>query len=234
MIIMQSTLKTKRSGATYQAKSYEEKFKAIKDVDSGTKKSVVARNLGIPLYTLSTWLKNREKIEEAVRQNLISGQRKRMRTGTFGDIEEALMKWFRNARKNNLPFNGPLLLSKAKQLADRLEIENFRGSVGWLNRFKVRHGLLFRQISGEEKTVNEVDVLSWKETVLKDILHRFHPADIYNADETALFYRMLPTKSFVERGDVCTGIKQSKERLTLLVACSMSGERLPVLVIGKS
>ena len=151
MTIMQSTLKTKCSGAAYQAKSYEEKFKAIKDVDSGTKKLVVARNLGIPLNTLSTWVKNREKIENAVCQNLISRQRKRRRTGTFEDIEEALLKWFRDARKNNLPINVSLLQSKAKQLADRLEIENFRCSVGWLNHYKARHGLLFRQISGEEK-----------------------------------------------------------------------------------
>ena len=144
------------------------------------------------------------------------------------------MSWFRDARKNNLPINGPLLTTKAKQLAEKLDVEDFKCSVGWLNRFKARHGILFRKISGEEKVVNAVALSTWKETVLRDILQRFNPIDIYNADETALFYRMLPTKSFVEKGDSCKGTKQSKERLTVLVACSMSGERLPLLVIGKS
>ena len=86
--------KTKRFGSTYQSKSYEEKYKAIKDVDNGIKKSVVANNLGIPLNTLSTWLKNRGKIEEAVYQNAVVGQRKRRRTGQFKDVEEALVHWF--------------------------------------------------------------------------------------------------------------------------------------------
>ena len=106
--------------------------------------------------------------------------------------------------------------------------------MGWLNRFKARHGILFRKISGKEKVVNDVALSSWKETVLRDTLQRLNPSDTYNADETALVYRMLPTQSFVEKGDSCKGTKQSKERLTVLVACSMSGERLPLLVIGKS
>ena len=45
---------------------------------------------------------------------------------------------------------------------------------------------------------------------------------------------MLPSKSLVEKGDSCTGVKQSEERLTFLVACSMSGIHLPLLVFGKS
>ena len=76
--------------------------------------------------------------------------------------------------------------------------------------------------------------LHGKKRFFRDILQRFNPSDIYNADEMALFYRMLRTRSFVEKGDSCKGTKQSKERLTVLVACSMSGERLPSLVIGKS
>ena len=45
---------------------------------------------------------------------------------------------------------------------------------------------------------------------------------------------MLQSKSLVEKGDSCTGVKQSKDHLTILVACSLSGECLPLLVIGKS
>ena len=71
--------KTKRFGSTYQSKSYEEKYKAIKYVDSGIKKLIVANKLGIPLNTLSTRLKNRKKIEEAVSHNAVVGQRKRQR-----------------------------------------------------------------------------------------------------------------------------------------------------------
>ena len=98
-------------------------YKAIKDVDSGSKKSIVANKVGIPLNTLSTWLKNREKIEEAVTQNAVVGQRKRQRAGQFEDVEEALLCWFRDALKNNVPINGPLVCSKAQQFSERLQVE---------------------------------------------------------------------------------------------------------------
>jgi hypothetical protein len=57
---------------------------------------------------------------------------------------------------------------------------------------------------------------------------------VFNADETALFYRILPNRSFVVKGQECRGGKQSKERLTLLLCCSASGEKLTPLIIGRS
>ena len=154
-------MSAKKSGSKYQTKTFEEKFKALKDVDSGIKKSVVAKDLGIPLSTLSTWLKNRDKIEAAVLKDGLSGGRKQRRNSRFEDVEEALL----DARKNNLPINGPLLTTKAKQLAERLDVDDFICSVGWLNRFKARHRILFRKLSGEEKVVNDVALSTWKETV---------------------------------------------------------------------
>ena len=133
-----------------------------------------------------------------------------------------------------MPISGPLVCSKAAQFSESLQVTDFKCSVGWLNRFKARHGIFFRKISGEEKAVNVADVQSWKDTVLKSILERYRPQNIYNADESASFYRMMPSRSLIEKGDSCTGVKQSKERLTILVGCSMNGERLPLLVIGKS
>ena len=135
--------KTKCFGSIYQLKLYEEKYKAIKNADSGIKKSAVANKLGIPLNTLSTWLKNREKIKEAVTQNTVVGQRKRQRVGQFEDMEEALLHWFRDTRKNNVPINGPLVCSKAQQFSEHLQVNGFKCSVGWLNRFKARHGFFF-------------------------------------------------------------------------------------------
>lgn len=51
----------------------------------------------------------------------------------------------------------------------------------------------------------------------------YEPDDIYNADETALFFKSLPDKTFTFKGEKCHGGKQSKERLTLLQCANMSG-----------
>ena len=62
----------------------------------------------------------------------------------------------------------------------------------------------------------------------------YEPRNIFNADETGLFFRALPTKSMVTKGDLCNGGKNSKDRITVLLAASATGEKLRPLVIGKS
>ncbi|XP_067686985.1 tigger transposable element-derived protein 6-like [Haliotis asinina] len=58
---------------------------------------------------------------------------------------------------------------------------------------------------------------------------------IFNADETGLFYKLVPQRTLHLKGDKCHGGKKSKERITVLTAANMSGtEKLKLLVIGKS
>ena len=69
---------------------------------------------------------------------------------------------------------------------------------------------------------------------LQDLTSGYALEDIYNADKTGLYYRALPERSMVIRGDPRKGIKTSKERVTVLLACSAAGDKLKPLVIGKS
>lgn len=63
----------------------------------------------------------------------------------------------------------------------------------------------------------------WKESNLKKILEDYSPSDIFNADETGLFYRCLPSRTLVTKGETCSGDKIPKERITLMVAANMNG-----------
>ena len=74
----------------------------------------------------------------------------------------------------------------------------------------------------------------WKETHLPTILSRYKQKDIFNADDLGLFFRALPKKTQELKGEKCTGGKHSKVRLTGMSAASVTGEKLPLLVIGKS
>ncbi|GBN80575.1 hypothetical protein AVEN_108224-1 [Araneus ventricosus] len=59
------------------------------------------------------------------------------------------------------------------------------------------------------------------------------PEKLYNSDETALFWRYVPRKTyFVPDESAPSGVKDSKERLTVL-ACSNT-HKCKLLVIGKS
>ena len=74
----------------------------------------------------------------------------------------------------------------------------------------------------------------WKQSTLQPILQCYDASDVFNADETGLFWRLLPDKTHAVRGETCVGGKKSKERITLLVCANMDGtEKLPLLAIGK-
>ena len=145
-----------------------------------------------------------------------------------------MTKWFRAARAKNIPLSGPVLKQKALKIAADLGHKEFEASTGWLTKFKDRHMIAFRIISGESASVQQQAVDTWTQNLLSEILNKHAPEDIFNADETGLFYQALPSKSLVIKGDSCSVGKGSKVR-TELVCANMTGDRkLPLLVIGKS
>ena len=67
---------------------------------------------------------------------------------------------------------------------------------------------------------------------LESVRKGYQLRDIFNADETGLFYRALPTKSMSVKGEEAKGGRKSKERITVLLVCSAEGEKLRPFVIG--
>ena len=74
----------------------------------------------------------------------------------------------------------------------------------------------------------------WLEKAVPDIIQGYVLENVFNADETGLFYRALPKTSMVQKNDTRKGLKTAKERITVLLACSATGEKLKPLVIGRS
>ena len=74
----------------------------------------------------------------------------------------------------------------------------------------------------------------WQRT-LSMHLKEYKPEDIYNANETAIFYRLLPDKTLEFKNVDCHDGKQSKERITALVCINMTGtDKLRLYILGKS
>jgi hypothetical protein len=133
-------------------------------------------------------------------------------------------------------------------------------SDGWLTGFKERHGIRSLKIAGETMSA---DVPAARKYVLefsnkyKGVCHAIlepspsghashglligfadlDPELLYNADETGLYYRMLPDRTLAskrsEKG--AKGHKACKKRLTVLVTCNSNGsDKHRLLVIGNS
>lgn len=210
------------------------KIRLIEEVDKKTRSKVdICKEFNIPKSTLSTILKNREKLEQAATTFSFQPDRKRLRTADHNQLDEALLCWFKQARAMQVPVSGPILLEKAAELAKTMGIV-FNSSPSWIERFKARNGIHFRTICGESASAPVDGANKWISTDLQRILAEYEPKDIFNADETGLFYQCLPNKSLVEKGETCAGGKLSKNRLSVLITANMDGsEKLPLLVIGK-
>ena len=93
-----------------------------------------------------------------------------------------------------------------------------------------------KAICGSKESATPHDELeTWKETVLVPTLSRYSPNDIYNGDETALFYKSLPHRTYCFDGDKPAGSAKHKDRLTLLIITNMDGsDHRKLSVIGKS
>ncbi|GBN50562.1 Tigger transposable element-derived protein 6 [Araneus ventricosus] len=124
-------------------------------------------------------------------------------------------------------------VEKAREVGESLGLETFKASNGWLEKFRTRHNISFKQICGEEKSVNPNEVTDWIGK-LKSLLKGYDDRDIFNANETGLFYRILPDKTLCFKGEKCSSGKISKERLTILLCCNMLGDFETPVVIGKA
>ena len=138
------------------------------------------------------------------------------------------------AGSQNIPVSGPMLKEKAMAYARQLQLADFKGSDGWLDRWKTRHVITFKTIAGEASSRTPEMTASWEQTTLPTILSNNNLADIYNADEFGLFYQALPEKSLHLKSVKCVGGKHSKIRLRGMAAANALGEKLPMFVIGKS
>lgn len=224
------------SSATKKRKvlSLEDKAAILDAVSEGERKKDVAARFGIPASSLSTILGSKDAIRNAMKAGT-SSKKKKLKSSTYPDVDKAVFTWFLDMRAQNVPISGAVLQQKARDFACILGHDDLTASNGWLQGFKSRHGVVGKVISGESASADQDGASSWVNNELPKILDRYEAADLYNADETALFFQMLPSRTLALKGDRCHGGKQSKLRVTVLLCTNSDGsdKRVP-LVIGRS
>ncbi|XP_066253848.1 tigger transposable element-derived protein 4-like [Euwallacea similis] len=147
------------------------------------------------------------------------------------NIDKLCYDWFVKARNKGISLSGPLGRAKTKDIAQTLKYKNFSASSGWLEKFRKKHNITFKVISGEARSVNSGDVesvLNKMTSLIKD----YSSKNIFNADDTGLFFRALLDKTLTFKREKCTSEKLSKDRVTILHCVNMDGEKERLLVIG--
>jgi hypothetical protein len=183
----------------------------------------------ISLGTANSIIQNREAILQSSETN---NKRKPnlYKTNSF-DFE--LYEWFVAKRSILIPVSGDLIKEKARKMALKNGVENFASSARWLECFLKRYGISSKVLNGEENFV-DLDSVTNFFNKNRNLIESYKKEDIYNCDETGLFFKAFDKKSYVLPNEDKKSGKYSKERKTVLLCCNAVGDKLSPFVIGKA
>lgn len=151
----------------------------------------------------------------------------------YEEMQHLLSLWVERQTHEHIPIRQTLIQVKALSLYADLckkypEEENvdFKASSGWFMRFKQRHSLHNMKVQGESASADIVATAEFPAT-LANLIEKngFLPEQIFNIDETGLFWKRMPDLSFIEKEEkTLPGFKAAKNRLTLMLGGNCSGD----------
>ena len=224
--------------------SLEKKLDIITQIRQGRSQRAVADGFGVAKSTVGDIWKNREKIEihvSASTNPAFAKKRCIVRDAHFHKLDEACYIWFQQQRAKGAPVSGPLLQEKALQLFPSFypdEDESaFKASSGWLHKFCRRHGVRELSLQGEALSADTSAVEPFCQQLKNKIEEEgYSRCQIFYADETGLWWRLMPSKSLVDSGEKqARNFKKPKDRVTVLGCANASGTcKVPLAFIHKS
>ncbi|CAE6452684.1 unnamed protein product [Rhizoctonia solani] len=185
--------------------------------------------------TLSRLIQCESKIREYVESHPQRLSEKRPPLLTLPEVDNVLCQWvIQRLGRKGARITGDMICEKGREfcrlLGYREDIIVF--SNGWLQSFKTRMGLSRHVFHGEASSA-PIERLEDERFRLLAIIVHFAPCDIYNIDETALLYCLVPNSGLAIHD--MPGVNQDKKRITYAFCANMDGsDKRSPLVIGRA
>jgi hypothetical protein len=160
----------------------------------------------------------------------------RLRSHHMVRLDEAVAEFVIEAELSKTPISGREVIRVGAGLANELRIPRrcrprFTRS-GWLRHFLARHNFRHKRAHGEIESVNVEEALKYV-AQLRERIGQFHPQDVYNMDETALYYKAVPRSSICMKK--APALKLNKARVTMIVGANSDGsDKLPLVFLGNA
>ena len=232
---------TKRKHVTLTLK---QKLEILEKLDKGQSATSLALEYGCGRQTISDFKNKKEKLRDFAKKHLPVDVKnaklavsKVMKLGKHNALDEATYKWYNQTKSTGLPVRGVDIQDAATKLAREMGIQDFTASGGWLWRFRRRHAMGNRKSCGETASADHESVGQFQEMVKKLINDEgLLLSQIYNFDETGLFWRALPTNT--QAHIHCKsqgGRKLDKSRVSILLGANADGShKVKPVIVGKS
>ena len=182
------------------------------------------------------WRSQREKLFETPRNK----RALRGRSAAFPELEKEVAEWITEKRKAGTGVSTNIIRLKAKSVAQKLGLEQFRASKCWCYRFMDRFGFSIRRrttIAQKLPQDYEEKLIKFQRYVLaKRKEHDFDLKYIGNADQTPLTFDIVTNSTVSVKGVKSVPILSTghdKDRFTVMLACLGDGTKLPPYVVFK-
>ncbi|KAG3245704.1 hypothetical protein PI124_g9544 [Phytophthora idaei] len=121
------------------------------------------------------------------------------------EAENGIVLWLNTMRKEGCPVSAKLLELKALEVAadERISTEVFSASYSWRRRFMRRHRLSICARTRQGQTT-PADAATAKTKFRGDVraaIIEHNIRNVFNADQTAVFFEYLPRKTISTRGE---------------------------------
>jgi hypothetical protein len=181
---------------------------------------------------MSEWKKSAADIRQQNVDSVASSQ-KRARAPKHPLLEEDLALWFHKQEARSLIFTNDIPRAQAKRFAHQFNVpESFAFSDGWLTKFKSRHGIKRIVLHGGASSADPEEV-QLARCSIRLIAADSQLDDIYNQDETGVFWRRLPMRTLATGKHA--GRKKDQLRITLSLTCNASGtDKREFFLIGRA
>ena len=192
---------------------------------------------------LANWAQRRFRLDKAPGQSTISDilrskdkflsmdanelRAKRACVLKFPALDRALATWVLQCQSNRVLLSGRMIKMEAIRISTLQEIptgECLAFSNGWLSSFTARHSFRQFKLHGESGSADIAAIEAHLPGLFRD-LAKYDPRDIYNMDETALYYRMAPDRTIAARQ--IEGYRRDKSRITVAFTVNSDGSHKP-------
>jgi hypothetical protein len=209
--------------------TYKDKVRILQNFEhSNDNASSFARKINIPIDTLSTWIKNKEKIYNTTKQDVSKYKKGSGRKPIFdNDFEATLLKWITMARSKGVPITNKLIIRKAYTLKNEMNIAfDCSFSNGWIHAFRKRHNIVTRKSGSKIIRTDDGDIddiINFIETINEEI-NVGEYSSIINIDETAICYDPKIDTTLDIKGTKRIEIKNTgrdKQRITVILGIDL-------------
>ncbi|KFD54655.1 hypothetical protein M513_04355 [Trichuris suis] len=145
--------------------------------------------------------------------------------------------------QKHVPVDGRMIREKALSLYEHFgtitetpERKAFMAGKGWLASFVNRYNLKNLRVTGEAASADQESTSTFPHEFQRLVGRKgYLPEQVYNCDETALFWKKMPSRTYIHKdARQAMGFKAFKDRLTLVLCGNAAGHMIKPGVIYRA